>query len=58
MPPRSVSPAPAGRQWVLDQLTRLIDTVQPDYLKWDNNLWVNCDRPGTATARAMATSRT
>jgi alpha-galactosidase len=20
--------------------------VQPDYLKWDNNLWVNCDRPG------------
>ena len=36
----------AGRQWVLDQLTRLIDTVQPDYLKWDNNLWVNCDRAG------------
>jgi len=20
--------------------------VQPDYLKWDNNLWVNCDRAG------------
>ncbi len=37
---------PAGRQWVLDQLTHLIDTVQPDYLKWDNNFWVNCDRPG------------
>jgi alpha-galactosidase len=36
----------AGRQWVLDQLTRLIDEVQPDYLKWDNNLWVNCDRAG------------
>jgi alpha-galactosidase len=36
----------AGRQWVVDQLTRLIDEVQPDYLKWDNNLWVNCDRPG------------
>jgi alpha-galactosidase len=36
----------AGRQWVVDQLTRLIDEVQPDYLKWDNNLWVNCDRSG------------
>jgi len=20
--------------------------VQPDYLKWDNNLWINCDRDG------------
>ncbi len=36
----------AARQWVLDQITRLIDTVQPDYVKWDNNLWVNCDRSG------------
>jgi alpha-galactosidase len=36
----------AGRQWVVDKLSRLIDEVQPDYLKWDNNLWVNCDRPG------------
>ena len=24
----------------------LIDDVQPDYLKWDNNLWINCDRDG------------
>src|SRR6185295_19650378 len=24
----------------------LLDAVQPDYLKWDNNLWVNCDRAG------------
>jgi alpha-galactosidase len=38
--------SPAARQWVLDQLTRLIDVVQPDYLKWDNNFWVNCNRPG------------
>jgi alpha-galactosidase len=37
---------PAARQWVFDQLVRLIDTVHPDYLKWDNNLWVNCDRSG------------
>lgn len=36
----------AARQWVLNQLTRLIDAVQPDYVKWDNNLWINCDRSG------------
>lgn len=36
----------AARQWIRDRLTALIDTVQPDYLKWDNNLWVNCDRAG------------
>jgi alpha-galactosidase len=36
----------AGRQWVVDRLTALIDAVQPDYLKWDNNLWLNCDREG------------
>jgi alpha-galactosidase len=36
----------AGRQWVLDRLTSLIDEVQPDYLKWDNNMWTNCDREG------------
>jgi len=34
----------AGRQWVVDHLTALLDEVQPDYLKWDNNMWVNCDR--------------
>jgi alpha-galactosidase len=36
----------AGQQWVVDHLTAFIDAVQPDYLKWDNNLWVNCDREG------------
>ena len=36
----------AGRQFVLARLTALIDAAQPDYLKWDNNLWVNCDRAG------------
>src|SRR6266536_2948528 len=36
----------AARQWLLDQLVALIDDVQPDYLKWDNNIWVNCDRDG------------
>ncbi len=36
----------AARQWVLNQLTALIDSAQPDYLKWDNNFWINCDRAG------------
>jgi alpha-galactosidase len=36
----------AGRQWLMTQLTALIDDVQPDYLKWDNNMFVNCDREG------------
>ncbi|HZP47066.1 MAG TPA: glycoside hydrolase family 36 protein [Vicinamibacterales bacterium] len=36
----------AARQYILDRLTDLIDAVQPDYLKWDNNMWVNCDRDG------------
>ncbi len=36
----------AGRQWVVDRLAALIDSVQPDYLKWDNNRWLNCDRQG------------
>ena len=37
---------PAARQFIVDRLTTLIDAVQPDYLKWDNNMWVNCDRTG------------
>jgi alpha-galactosidase len=36
----------AARQWLMDRLTTLIDDVQPDYLKWDNNMFVNCDRDG------------
>lgn len=36
----------AARQWVLDAVARLVDEVQPDYLKWDNNFWLNCDRDG------------
>jgi len=38
--------SPQARQWVLAQVTRLIDEVAPDYLKWDNNFWINCDRSG------------
>jgi alpha-galactosidase len=36
----------AGRAWLFERLTTLIDEVQPDYLKWDNNAWLNCDREG------------
>lgn len=36
----------AARQWLLNQLVGLIEAVHPDYLKWDNNFWINCDRDG------------
>ncbi len=42
----------AARQWVLDEVTRLLDEVQPDYLKWDNNFWLNCDRDGHGHGRS------
>lgn len=38
--------SPGARQWVYDRLTALIDSARPDYLKWDNNFWINCDRSG------------
>ncbi len=37
-----------AKAWVLDQILTVIDQVQPDYLKWDNNIWVNCNRGGHA----------
>jgi alpha-galactosidase len=37
---------PDAQTWLLGQLTTLLDQVQPDYLKWDNNFWINCDRAG------------
>ena len=37
---------PQARQWIYAQLTALIDEVGPDYLKWDNNFWINCNREG------------
>jgi alpha-galactosidase len=36
----------AGRKWMLDQLVTIMETIRPDYLKWDNNFWINCDRAG------------
>ena len=35
-----------AREWLLAQLVQLIDSARPDFLKWDNNFWINCDRPG------------
>ena len=35
---------PGGRKWVMDHLVALIEEIHPDYLKWDNNFWINCDR--------------
>ena len=31
---------------MIDRLTRLIDDVRPDNLKWDVNRWITCNRPG------------
>jgi alpha-galactosidase len=36
----------AGRDWVLSQISHVVETAHIDYLKWDSNLWVNCDRTG------------
>jgi alpha-galactosidase len=33
-----------AREWVLEKLTTFLDDVHPDYLKWDNNGWLNCTR--------------
>ena len=35
-----------ARAWVRDRLVALIDSTHADYLKWDNNSWINCNRPG------------
>ena len=35
-----------AREYLFGKLTALLDAVKPDYLKWDNNFWINCDRDG------------
>jgi len=37
---------PDAYNWVYTNLVSIIDRVRPDYVKWDDNLWVNCDRGG------------
>ena len=35
-----------ARQWVWDELVTLIEDAHLDYIKWDNNFWLNCNRAG------------
>ncbi len=35
-----------ARAWVFNHVAALVDTAGVDYLKWDNNAWLNCDREG------------
>src|SRR5262249_43975568 len=37
---------PDARAWITQKLADFIDAISPDYLKWDNNFWVNCNRAG------------
>ena len=37
---------PGARTWITGRLVDLIEAVHPDYLKWDNNFWINCNRAG------------
>jgi len=36
----------AARKWLVERVDAFIDAVHPDYVKWDNNMWVNCNRTG------------
>jgi len=36
----------AARKWLVERLSSLIEAIGPDYLKWDNNSWLNCNRAG------------
>jgi alpha-galactosidase len=35
----------AAREWLLARLAAFIEEARPDYLKWDFNRWMICDRP-------------
>jgi alpha-galactosidase len=35
----------AAREWLLARLVAFIEEARPDYLKWDFNRWIVCDRP-------------
>jgi alpha-galactosidase len=35
-----------ARQWVDEKLVAFLEEARPDYIKWDNNLWLNCNRYG------------
>ena len=35
-----------AREWELSKVLGFIDETRPDYIKWDNNFWINCNRAG------------
>ena len=35
-----------ARDFILNKLSSFIDDARPDYLKLDNNFWINCNRSG------------
>lgn len=37
---------PEARDWAYEKIAAFITEARPDYLKWDNNFWLNCNRPG------------
>jgi alpha-galactosidase len=37
---------PDARAWMFNHVAALIDREGVDYLKWDNNAWLSCDREG------------
>jgi alpha-galactosidase len=37
---------PQARDFILSKLSSFIEDARPDYLKWDNNFWINCNRSG------------
>lgn len=36
-----------AREWMKGWLSRLVRDYQLDWLKWDYNIWMSCDPPGT-----------
>ena len=37
---------PDARKWVFDHVVEIVEKSRADYLKWDKNGWLNCNRSG------------
>lgn len=35
-----------AQRWIVAEISQLIERTGADYLKWDNNFWIDCDRAG------------
>jgi len=35
---------PSAQRWVLNTISRVVEEYNIDWLKWDNNMWVTCNR--------------